>query len=71
MGKYYEAYEERYQAVEKAGIPLWGHSEENGAMLKILAEWVEKTILPEKESWILPAARPQPASFFPGSAANT
>ena len=57
--------------MEQAGIPLWGHSEENGAMLKILAEWVEKAILPEKESWILPAARPQPASFFPGSAANT
>ena len=48
MGKYYESYEERYQAVEKAGIPLWGHSEENGAMLKILAEWVEKNHLAGK-----------------------
>lgn len=48
MGKYYEAYEERYQAVEKAGITLWGHSEENEAMLKILAEWVEKNHLAGK-----------------------
>ena len=49
MSKYYEAYEERYQATTRAGIPLWGHAEDNEMLVKTLSSWVKSNHLAGKK----------------------
>ncbi|MDR0897194.1 MAG: class I SAM-dependent methyltransferase [Oscillospiraceae bacterium] len=38
---YYLAYEKRYQAVFAAGIPRWGHADDDSALNEALADWVK------------------------------
>ena len=40
MAPYYEAYQQRYNAIAAAGIELWGHSE--AELQDVLARWVDK-----------------------------
>ena len=42
MEKYYERYEQRYQAVARAGIDTWGYSGKEKNLQEALAAWVEK-----------------------------
>lgn len=43
MAPYYEAYQQRYNAIAAAGIELWGHFE--AELQDVLARWVDKNVL--------------------------
>lgn len=39
MSEYYRAYEERYQAVRRAGGEIWGHSPDDSWLVGVLSDW--------------------------------
>lgn len=42
MEKYYQRYEQRYQAVYAAGADLWGYTADNEDLNHILSQWVQE-----------------------------
>lgn len=48
MSKYYERYEQRYQAAAQAGIETWGHAGNETDLKSALTEWAEIYHLPGK-----------------------